>query len=133
MLTRSPKGIVGIHRGTVVRLACPPVKVELVVVASRNWRHGLHCASQYGPFCRRALALPYLPSTSEEQEVLALEAHLYGVGVTSTRGIENGWLVPPAAFRPKRYSSGQWLFQERVYSEICSQDEESSAVCRASD
>lgn len=118
VLARSPHGVVEQRRGTVTRLACPPVKVELVVIRSHKWRLGIHWASQYGPFCRRVLALPSMPPERSELENLELEARIYGIGVVSTQQISDGWLVPPAPFQPKRFSSGHWLFNERAYDEM---------------
>jgi hypothetical protein len=118
VLARSPLGVAERRRGTVTRIACSPVKVELVVVRSRNWRCGIYWASQYGPFCRRVLALPSMPSDRDDVEALELEARIYGIGVVSTQHVKDGWLIPPAPFKPKRFSSGQWLFQERAYAEM---------------
>jgi hypothetical protein len=115
VVARGPAGAVERSRGAVTRLACPPVKVELVVVWARQWRSGIGWASQYGPFCRRVLVLPSLPCGGE-RENLELEARLYGIGVISDEQVADGWLVPPAPFRPRRLSSGQWLFQERAYA-----------------
>jgi hypothetical protein len=115
VLLRCPEGAVERQRGIVTRLACPPVKVDLVVVRSYRWRSGLYWSSQFGPFCRRVLVLPSLPSGAD-RENLELEARLYGIGVTSDRAETEGWLVPPAPFKPQRLSSGQWLFQERAYA-----------------
>jgi hypothetical protein len=115
VLARCPAGVVERGRGTVRRLACPPVKVELVAVLARQWRSGIGWASQYGPFCRRVLVLPSLPGGAE-RESLELEARLYGIGVIGEQQLADGWLVPPAPFRPQRLSSGQWLFQERAYA-----------------
>ena len=118
VLARGPKGIVEQRQGVITRLACPPVKVELVVVTSRKWQYGIHLTSQYGPFCRRVLALPSMPSERRELENLKLEARMYGIGVISTQHVADGWLVPPAPFKPRRFSSGQWLFHERAYAEM---------------
>jgi hypothetical protein len=118
VLARSPHGAVERRRGTITRLACQPVKVELVVVRSREWRSGIYWASQYGPFCRRVLALSSMPSEHRDLESLQLEARLYGIGVVSTQHVTDGWLVPPAPFKPKRFSSGQWLFHERAHAEM---------------
>jgi hypothetical protein len=115
VVARGPAGAVERSRGAVTRLACPPVKVELVVVWARQWRSGMGWASQYGPFCRRVLVLPSLPCGGE-RESLELEARLYGIGVISDQQVADGWLAPPAPFRPRRLSSGQWLFQERAYA-----------------
>jgi hypothetical protein len=49
VLARSPAGTLHRSRGQVTRLACPPVKVELVVVRAYQWRNGIGWASQYGP------------------------------------------------------------------------------------
>jgi hypothetical protein len=116
VLARSPHGVAERRRGTVTRLACPPVKVELVVVNSRNWRCGIHSASQYSPFCRRVLVLPSMPSERSELENLELEARIYGIGVIATRHVADGWLLPPAPFKPRRFTSGLWLFHERAYA-----------------
>jgi hypothetical protein len=115
VLARGPAGAIDRRRGTVTRLACPPVKVEMVMVRACQWRSGIGWASQYGPFCRRALVLSSLPCGGE-RESLELEARLYGIGVISDQQVADGWLVPPAPFRPRRLSSGQWLFQERAYA-----------------
>jgi hypothetical protein len=101
-------------RETVTRLACPAVKVEMVVVRARDWERGVYWASQFGPFCRRALVLPSMPA--DDGDRLLLEAAIFGVGVIIQGQAEGGWLVPPALFRPQRASSGQWLFQERAYA-----------------
>jgi hypothetical protein len=115
VLAASPPGAVERGPGTFTRLACPAVKVEMVVVRARDWRRGIWWASQYGPFCRRVLVLPSLPS-DDERESLELEARLYGIGVVSSREAADGWLVSPAPFRQQRLSSGHWLFQERAYA-----------------
>jgi len=117
VLARRPDGVAELRRGMITRLACPPLKVELVAVSARNWRSGLYWASQYGPFCQRVLALPSLPQEHNEIEELELEAKIFGVGVVSTHPAE-GWLVAPTPFKPKRHSSGQWLFSERAYAEL---------------
>jgi hypothetical protein len=114
VLGRSPRGAVKADRETVTRLACPAVKVEMVVVRARDWEHGIYWASQFGPFCRRALVLPSMPA--DDGDRLLLEAAMFGIGVIIRRQAEEGWLVPPAPFRPQRASSGQWLFHERAYA-----------------
>jgi hypothetical protein len=59
-----------------------------------------------------------MPSDRDEVETLELEARIHGVGVVSTQNVKDGWLISPAPFKPKRFSSGQWLFQERAYAEM---------------
>jgi hypothetical protein len=59
-----------------------------------------------------------MPSASSELENLELEARMYGIGVVGTQHVTDGWLIPPAPFKPKRFSSGQWLFHERAHAEI---------------
>lgn len=114
VLNRSPRGAVEANRSTVTRLACPPVKVEMVVVRARDWERGIYWASQFGPFCRRALVLPSMPA--DDGDRLLLEAGMFGIGVIIQRQAEEGWLIPPAPFRPRRASSGQWLFHERAFA-----------------
>ncbi len=123
VLARGPEGVIERQRGMVKRLACPPVKVEVVVVNSHQWRSGIYWSSQFGPFCRRVLVLSSLPSGNEREE-LEMEARLYGIGVTSDRAETMGWVVPPAPFRPQRLSSGQWLFQERAYAAMLTAEPE---------
>jgi hypothetical protein len=116
VLRRSPVGAAELTRETVTRLVGPPVRVEFVVVRARDWERGIFSASQYGPFCRRALVLPSLPSAQPDRDGLALEARMFGIGVIIGDQASDGWLVAPAPFRPQRISSGQWLFQERAWA-----------------
>lgn len=118
VLRRAPRGVVERDRRAVTRVACPAVRVDLVIVRARDWRCGIFDASQYGPFCRRVLALSAGPERRGEAEKLALEARLYGIGVVATSAADRGWMVPPAPFRPERFTSGQWLFHERAYAQV---------------
>ena len=114
VLSRSPRGAVAMTQSTVTRLACPAVRIEMVVVRARDWERGIYWASQFGPFCRRALVLSSMPA--DDGDRLLLEAGMFGIGVIIQRQAEEGWLVPPAPFRPRQASSGQWLFHERAYA-----------------
>jgi hypothetical protein len=118
VLKRSPGGALEATRDTVTRLASPAVKVEMAVVRARNWELGLYWASQFGPFCRRALVLSSMPAASRDCERLVVEAAMFGIGIVAAPHAGEGWLVPPASFRPKQASSGQWLFQERAYAAL---------------
>lgn len=118
VLGRSPHGAAETTRNAVTRLVCPAVKVEMVVVRARDWKRGIYRASQFGPFCRRALILSSMPSTARDRDLLLVESSVFGIGVVIDGQAEEGWLVPPAPFRPERASSGQWLFHERVYATI---------------
>ena len=114
VLSGSPRGAVAVDRKSVTRLACPAVKVEMAIVRARDWERGIYWASQFGPFCRRALVLQSMPAGDSDR--LLVEAGMFGIGVIIQQQAEEGWLVPPAPFRPQRASSGQWLFHERAYA-----------------
>ncbi len=116
VLGRRPAGAAELSADTVTRLVSPPVRVELVVVEARDWERGIFRASQYGPFCRRVLALSSPPRTQRDRDGLVLEARMFGIGVIIGGQADDGWLVEPAPFRPQRISSGQWLFQERAWA-----------------
>lgn len=118
VLSRSPDGAVETSRSTVTRLACPAVKVEMVVVRARNWERGIYWASQFGPFCQRALVLSSMPPAGRDRDLLRMESRMFGIGVIISGQTDEGWLAVPAPFRPKRASSGQWLFHERAYAAI---------------
>jgi hypothetical protein len=118
VLSRSPGGAVETSRNAVTRLACPAVKLEMVVVRARNWERGIHWASQFGPFCQRALVLSSMPPADRDRDLLLMESRMFGIGVIISGQAYEGWLVAPAPFRPKRASSGQWLFHERAYAAI---------------
>jgi hypothetical protein len=117
VLSRAPDGVGEWSDSGFTRLACPPLRVDTVVVQARDWRVGIDRASAFGPFCRRVLVLA-APPVGEEQDHLELEAALYGVGVIAAYGRDEEWVVSPEPFRPRRLSSGHWLFQERVYAEL---------------
>ena len=118
VLSHSPGGAVETSNGTVTRLACPAVKVEMVVVKARIWERGIYWASQFGPFCQRVLVLSSMPESDRDRELLLMESRVFGIGVVVSGQADEGWLVPPAPFQPKRMSSGQWLFHERAYAAI---------------
>lgn len=132
VLSRSPVGAVETSHGAVTRLACPAVKVEMVAVRARNWERGIYWASQFGPFCQRTLVLSSMPTADRDRDLLLVESRMFGIGVIISGQADEGWLVPPAPFRPRRASSGQWLFHERAYAAIRQSDLSSSITGTAS-
>ena len=103
---------------TVTRLAVPPVRVTKAVVTARNWRRGLHDATQFAPYCMRALFIPKRPTDLDE---LMLEASFYGVGVGILGPDAVEWVSAPAEFRPTRFTTSSWLFTEHVFQQLLRQ------------
>jgi hypothetical protein len=110
-----PRGAAVWDRQTVTRLAVRPVRVELVVVRAPGWRSGMDLASQFAPFCRRAMLLERVPGRFEES---LMEADFYGIGVftPSDGGVE--MVVEPVEYRPRRHTTAAWRFGEEIYRRI---------------
>jgi hypothetical protein len=114
-IARLPIGTAHVDRGAVTRLAVSPVKVTTAVVTARNWRRGLHDATQFAPYCARALLIPQRPA---DLGALLLEASFYGVGIgiLGTDAVE--WVCSPAEFRPTRFTTSSWLFSEQIFQQL---------------
>ncbi len=97
-------GAVATSRSTVTRLACPAVKVEMVVVRARDWERGIYWASQFGPFCQRTLVLSSMPAADRDRDLLLVEARMFGIGV-----IISGRLTRGGSFRRHRSGPGERL------------------------
>lgn len=111
-IRRLPKGCAEIDRQSVTRLAVRPLRVDLVVAQAKSFRPGLHAASQFAPFSRRAMLLPKVPRGVEEK---LFEADFYGVGVLVQNGDVVRMLLEPAPWRALRHTSAGWRFAEEVY------------------
>jgi hypothetical protein len=114
-IARLPVGTAHVDTGAVTRLAVSPVKVMTAVVTARNWRRGLHDATQFAPYCARALLIPERPADMGE---LLLEASFYGVGIgiLGTEAVE--WVCPPEEFHPTRFTTSSWLFSEQIFQQL---------------
>lgn len=112
-IAKAPSGYLRVDDESVIRLACPPVNVELAVISARGWRRGLEQAGRFAPFCARAIVLDRAP-----RDLLAacVEADFYGVGLflmNEDSGVE--MLVAPEPYRAMRFSARIWWFAEEAY------------------
>jgi hypothetical protein len=109
-----------VGRGTVERVARPPLAVSLVVVTDTQWSRGVDRASRFGPYCSRVLALPRMPADPSE---LLLEAAYLGIGVASP---DDSAHVARAPFLPMRFTSSSWAFLEDAYRQFLDQKSRTS-------
>lgn len=112
-VTKAPSGLLRVGDESVIRLARPPVNVELAVISARGWRLGLERAGRFAPFCARAIVLDRAP-----RDLLAacVDADFYGVGLfamNKNSGVE--MLVAPEPYRAMRVSARMWWFAEEAY------------------
>jgi len=111
-IRRLPKGCADIDPQSVTRLAVRPLRVDLIVARAKTFRVGLHAASQFAPFSRRAMLLPKPPRNLDEK---LLEADFWGVGVLVEDGDGVRMLVKPGEYRVLRPTTAAWRFAEQVY------------------
>jgi hypothetical protein len=109
---RLPKGCAEINGQSITRLAVRPLRVDLIAARAKTFRVGLHAASQFAPFSRRAMLLPKAPRNLDEK---LLEADFWGVGVLVEDGDGVRVLVKPDEYKPLRYTTAAWRFVEQVY------------------
>jgi hypothetical protein len=110
-----PHGAAVSDRRSVKRLAVQPLKIDLVVVRAPGWRSGMDLASQFAPFCRRAMVLERVPHNLDE---LLMEADFFGIGVFVPRRGGAQMLVAPAEYRALRFTTAAWRFAEQVYRAV---------------
>ncbi|WP_322769793.1 hypothetical protein [Frankia sp. Cr1] len=112
-VAKAPSGCLYVGDESVIRLARPPVNVELAVISARGWRLGLERAGRFTPFCARAIVLDRAP---RDLSAACVEADFYGVGLflmNGSSGVE--MLVAPEPYRPVRVSARRWWFAEEAY------------------
>ncbi len=110
-----PPGVVKVDGGVVTCIVRPPVRATLSVVYDEEWRRGLGRASNFAPFGNRVLALT--EDAGPELSLVALEAQLYGIGVTLVRpGADDQVVVHPEPWVQKYFGPVAWRNQEQVYS-----------------
>ena len=114
-ISRLPRGAVSADGETVTRLAVRPLRVELVVVRASSWGRGMDLASQFAPFCRRAIFLERVPARASE---LMMQADFYGVGVFVRGADDVAMEVSPAPYRPRRQTTAAWRFAEEIYRRV---------------
>lgn len=115
-IRRLPQGCADIDRASVTRLAVRPLRVDLIVAHAKTFRVGLHAASQFAPFSRRAMLLEKMPQKLDEK---LFEADFYGVGVMVPDGNDGvRMLLEPAQWRPIRHTTAGWCFAEEVYRKV---------------
>lgn len=128
-IRRLPKGCAAVDQQLVTRLAVRPLRVDLIVARAKTFRVGLHAASQFAPFSRRAMLLPKPPRKLDEK---LLEADFWGVGVLVADGNDVQVLVKPDEYKPLRYTTAAWRFAEQVYrlaSMATATNDEQGAPC----
>ena len=111
-IRRLPKGCAGVDRQSVTRLAVRPLRVDLIVARAKTFRVGLHAASQFASFSRRAMLLEKMPRKLDEK---LFEADFWGVGVLVADGGSVRMLVQPGEWRAMRHTTAAWRFAEQVY------------------
>lgn len=109
---QAPHGVLDISGGCVTRLAVRPCRVELATVRGTCTRKTLARASQFAPFCTRAVITTVRPTAPEE----LIEFHYWGIGVIhedpdGAREV----LVEPQPWRPQRVTPAGWRFAENAY------------------
>lgn len=114
-ISRLPRGAVSADGETVTRLAVRPLQVELVVVRASSWGRGMDLASQFAPFCRRAIFVERMPARASE---LMMQADFYGVGVFARSVDGVAMEVSPAPHRPRRQTTAAWRFAEEIYRRV---------------
>lgn len=116
-LRRLPAGAATADRLNVTRLAVRPLRAGLIVAQAKTFRVGLHAASQFAPFSRRAMLLEKVPQKLDEK---LFEADFWGVGVMVPDGNDGvRMLLEPAPWRAIRHTTAGWCFAEEVYRKVC--------------
>jgi len=111
-IRRLPKGCADVDRQSVTRLAVRPLRVDLIVARAKTFRVGLHAASQFAPFSRRAMLLEKAPRKLDEK---LFEADFWGVGVLVAGEGGVRMLLEPAEYKAIRHTTAAWRFAEQVY------------------
>lgn len=122
-IRRLPKGCAEIDRQFVTRLAVRPLRVDLIVARAKVFRAGLHAASQFAPFSRRAVLLEKVPRKFDEK---LFEADFWGVGVLVADGDGVRMLVEPGGYKALRHTTAAWRFAEQVYRPVVTGQKERS-------
>jgi hypothetical protein len=113
-LRRAPAGTVERAGRRVTRRLIPPLRVEAITVAYRQADRALTAASQFAPFCRRAVVLPEAAVT----DVILLEAAYFGIGVYVTTSDTCRVIQEPAPFVVSRWTWAQWQFHEQAWAQL---------------
>ncbi len=101
-----------------VRLAHPPVHVDLITVHGPATERTLRETTRFAPYAARRMHTPRPVGSA-----LMIEARYYGVGVT-VADIGGGHdILDPAPFTPARYTAASWQFAERAYSRLAGVDQ----------
>ncbi|WP_275558554.1 hypothetical protein [Streptomyces sp. 5-6(2022)] len=111
-----PHGAATVDFGHITRLAVKPLTVHLAVVPPQAPRRAINRASQYGPFCARAMLL----TRPSRDELLLYEADWWGIGVAVATGGQPVVLRRPKPWVPKRHTPAHWAFTERIYQQYLS-------------
>ncbi|MGV2982072.1 hypothetical protein ACNPNP_00080 [Microbacterium sp. AGC85] len=90
-----------------------PVSVSQIDAHAESWRRGLRLAHDWVGYAARVIHLP----TLDDVALSCLEAVEYGVGLVT----EEGTLVAPSEYRPRRWTAARWRFAELVYAQFLSQ------------
>lgn len=115
LLRSLPAGCVESVSCGVIRYLAVPLSVELAAVRSTDWRRGLDQASQFAPFCSRALVLGRVPG---DAGALLAEAAYYGIGVVVAEAGEVQVLADPEPFRRRSHKAAGWWFAEEIYTQL---------------
>lgn len=115
LLRQAPDGCVEVQSGLVTRHLTVPLTVEMAVVAADDWNTALDRASEFAPFCNRAILLSQLPGDVDH---LLIEAAYYGIGVAVVYGADVELLAAPERFIKRHYKAAGWWFAEEVYRQV---------------
>jgi hypothetical protein len=114
-LRRMPDGVFEPWRADLLRLAVRPARNFLALVKAQRWAQGhLDRASRFAPVGQRAVILAASAKTPTPDQLS--EADFWGIGVARiapSGGLE--WLLAPAPYRPRGFTSAAWRFAEGVY------------------
>jgi hypothetical protein len=108
---RLPQRVVERAGRGVVRLACPPLRVDHVVVSAQRFRRGLEAASSFSTYCARSMVLS---GRVEPSEMELTEAGYYGVGVYLVQGNRLIELVAPEPLPGWDETPASWVFSETL-------------------
>lgn len=112
-----PRGAVTLTGDHVCRRAVRPLTVDLVIVRARgtHWENGLHRASRFKPFARRALLVT--PPAHARDDLLMRAAYL-GIGILEPTDGGLAWALEPEPYRPRRHTSIAWHFTEQLHARL---------------
>ncbi|OIV38008.1 hypothetical protein BIV57_07995 [Mangrovactinospora gilvigrisea] len=121
LIEHAPAGAVDFTwGGDVTRLAVPPIRASTVLLRSRDWETGITAASQYAPFCARAVIFP---AGLRELDLAVMEGRYYGVGVAAEdRSGSAHWVVEPANYR-QWHDPARWRFDEQLWGRLLHADQ----------